>query len=252
MVGMPNSDALCGRQTILRGSIKSAHRAGPEAGAPGKDAEFSSSVKADNGRVRSIDTKRRSDRGICPAFRFLAFDVWRWAFNVRCSVSPATPLGLEKIMDDITQGSPADGTTLGWMMQSRWDKQILRRRVEFVVRRSCKSCSSCPPFCVLCVFFAAKTVEKILFRQVLLALARSSRREEAPTNPPAIVKSLMTSAATAGQGRISPLARDYYAVTCPTYPDTGISNKAANVEALMSLAFIQVRLADVKPSCEAQ
>jgi hypothetical protein len=24
-------------------------------------------------------------------------------------------------MDDVTQGSPADGTTLGWMMQSRWD-----------------------------------------------------------------------------------------------------------------------------------
>jgi hypothetical protein len=36
MVGMPNSDALCGRQTITRCLIKSAHRAGPEAGATGK------------------------------------------------------------------------------------------------------------------------------------------------------------------------------------------------------------------------
>jgi hypothetical protein len=68
-----------------------------------------------------IDTKQGSDRGICPVFRFLAFDV-------RCLVSPATPLGLDKIMGEVTQGSPADGTTLGWMMQSRWDKQMSRRR----------------------------------------------------------------------------------------------------------------------------
>jgi hypothetical protein len=31
-------------------------------------------------------------------------------------------------MGNVTQGSPADGTTLGWMMQSRWDKQMSRRR----------------------------------------------------------------------------------------------------------------------------
>jgi hypothetical protein len=30
-------------------------------------------------------------------------------------------LGVEKIINDVTQGSPADGTTLGWMTQSRWD-----------------------------------------------------------------------------------------------------------------------------------
>jgi hypothetical protein len=58
MVGMPHSGTPCRRQNILRVSIKSAHRAGPEAGAPGIDAELSSSVKAENGPVRSIDKKR--------------------------------------------------------------------------------------------------------------------------------------------------------------------------------------------------
>jgi hypothetical protein len=82
MVGMPNSDALCGRQTVLRRSIKSTHRAGPEAGAPGIDAGLSSSVKADSGPVQSVDTKQGSDRGICPAFRFLAFNVGRSMFDV--------------------------------------------------------------------------------------------------------------------------------------------------------------------------
>jgi hypothetical protein len=58
---------------------------------------------------------------ISPFSVFPSLDVGCWMLGVRCSGSPATPLGLEKIMDDVTQGSPTDGTTLGWMMQSRWD-----------------------------------------------------------------------------------------------------------------------------------
>jgi len=68
-----------------------------------------------------------------------------------------------------------------------------------------------------------------------LALTRSSRREEAPTNIPAIEKSLVTLAATAGQERSSPLARWYFSVACLADPDVSISTKPGQPH-LMSLA----------------
>jgi hypothetical protein len=69
-----------------------------------------------------------------------------------------------------------------------------------------------------------------------LALTRSSRREEAPTNTPAIEKSLVTLAATAGQERSSPLARWYFSVACLADPDVSISTKPGQPH-LMSLAI---------------
>jgi hypothetical protein len=75
------------------------------------------------GRARSPKRAPQcgTDGANFPFPAFPSFGVVCWMLGVRCSGSPATPLGLEKIMDDVTQGSPADGTTLGWMMQSRWD-----------------------------------------------------------------------------------------------------------------------------------
>ena len=66
MAGMSHSGMPYGRQTILRGSIKFAHRAGPEAGVPETNAKLSSSTQADNGRFQVLTQNRERARESAP------------------------------------------------------------------------------------------------------------------------------------------------------------------------------------------
>jgi hypothetical protein len=83
MVGMRQFWCAYGRQTVLRVSIKSAYRAGPEAGAPGTNAKLSSFAQADNRSAPSIDTQPGTG---LKSTSLSVFGIRCSAFSVQCSM----------------------------------------------------------------------------------------------------------------------------------------------------------------------